>query len=68
MQPGEYISVREAALRLGCGVGTLRARIKRGKLEVHNIVGRQAITVDQLKSLQNDPPRKRKKKPSHNSK
>ncbi len=62
MQPAEdYVSVAEAAATLKIGIGTLRARIKRGKLPVHYIVGRQAITRAQLDELQKKGFRKRKK-------
>lgn len=60
----EYVSVKEAAVILGWRIGTIRARIKRGTLSVHQIVGKQAITRSQLEELKKKGVRKRK--PSSN--
>lgn len=64
-QPEEYYSVAEAARILGWRIGTLRARIKRGTLVVHHIVGKQALTRSQLEELSKKGYRKRNK-PSSN--
>ena len=66
MEPAEqYFSIAEAAELLKVKPGAIRARIKRGKLKVHEVVGKQAITLAQLNELRVKGFRKRRRKPSN---
>jgi hypothetical protein len=61
MKTSEVLSVAQAAEKIGIREKTLRRRINRGTVEVDELIGKQVLTRDQVKALQKEEAKKRRK-------
>lgn len=51
MQLGDWLTIEEAAARLGCSAATIWRRAARGQLPLHRVLGRTVVRVADVDAL-----------------